>query len=689
MGASARSKRCSPVSSGSWPMATPEIVLVSGFSGIGKSSVVHELHKALVPSRGLYASGKFDQYKRDIPYVTLAQAFQSLMRSLLSQGEAELGRWRDSLSEALGANSQLIVDIVPELELIIGKQPTVPELPLQDAKSRFQMAFRRFLGVFARKEHPLALFLDDLQWLDSATLDLLEHLVTHPEVRYLLLVGAYRDNEVGRSHPLMRTLKAIRETGARVHEIVLAPLGLGDVGRLVTDALHCAPERAQTLAELLSEKTGGNPFFAIQFLIALADEGLLAFDSAAAVWGWNINRIRARNYTDNVVEFMATRLKRLSPATQEAIKRFACLGGTAKVDLLTLVQGSTEHSVHAELGEAVQAGLVVHDRGVYKFLHDRIQHAAYSLIPEAQRATAHLRLGRVLRASVPTAELMETLFDVANQFNRGTALLVDRTEKADVATLNLHAGRKARASAAYASAGAYFAAGIALLDEHDWSIRHELTFRLFLEFAECALLSGNLDKGRAGDCGVATARGFKRRVRGRLVPEDQFACIDGRTCASRRQRARVPASTRHRPSRTPDLRAGPGRLRGGAASPRRAPDRESDRSADDDRSGNTRGDAGALRPRRPRHLHRFSVVLPARMPHGEHQHSARDERCRRACLRLPRVSARSELSPLPRGPPVGQARLRAGGEARLHRLRYEGLPCNGTGCLLGESRSRA
>jgi predicted ATPase/signal transduction histidine kinase/GAF domain-containing protein len=473
---------------------TPEIVLVSGFSGIGKSSVVHELHKALVPSRGLYASGKFDQYKRDIPYDTLAQAFQSLMRSLLSQGEAELGRWRDSLSEALGANSQLIVDIVPELELIIGKQPTVPELPLQDAKRRFQMAFRRFLGVFARKEHPLALFLDDLQWLDSATLDLLEHLVTHPEVRYLLLVGAYRDNEVGRSHPLTRTLEAIRETGARVHEIVLAPLGLGDVGRLVTDALHCAPERAQTLAELLNEKTGGNPFFAIQFLTALADEGLLAFDSAAAVWGWNINRIRARNYTDNVVEFMATKLKRLSPATQEAIKRFACLGGTAKVDLLTLVQGSTEHSVHAELGEAVQAGLVVHDRGVYKFLHDRIQHAAYSLIPEAQRATAHLRLGRVLRASVPTAELMESLFDVANQFNRGTALLVDRTEKADVATLNLHAGRKARASAAYASAGAYFAAGIALLDEHDWRIRHELTFRLFLEFAECALLSGNLEK---------------------------------------------------------------------------------------------------------------------------------------------------------------------------------------------------
>jgi len=263
---------------------TVEFVLVSGYSGIGKSSVVNELHQALVPSRGLFASGKFDQYKRDIPYATLGQAFQSLIRSLLSQSEAELGWWRDDLSEALGSNGQLIINLVPELELVIGKQRAVPDLAPQDAQNRFQMVFRRFLGVFARKEHPLALILDDLQWLDAATLDLLEHLVTQSEQQHLLLVGAYRDNEVNPSHPLLRTLDAIRKAGATVQEIGLAPLTREDMGRLIADTLGCTPGDAAPLAQLVHEKTGGNPFFAIQFVSALAEEGLLRFDHDATMW---------------------------------------------------------------------------------------------------------------------------------------------------------------------------------------------------------------------------------------------------------------------------------------------------------------------------------------------------------------------------------------------------------------------
>jgi PAS domain S-box-containing protein len=472
---------------------TPEFVLVSGYSGIGKSSVVNELHKALVPPRGLFASGKFDQYKRDIPYATLGQAFQSLVRSLLTKSEKELGRWRDALREALGPNGQLIVNLVPELELVIGKQPPVAELPPQDVQNRFQMVFRRFLGVFARKEHPLALFLDDLQWLDAATLDLLEHLVTHPEVQHLMLVGAYRDNEVSPSHPLRRTLDAIRKAGARIQEIVLAPLGLADVSRLVADTLHCEPARVRPLAQLVQEKTGGNPFFAIQFFAALAEEGLLAFEPVTSAWQWNIDRIHAKSFTDNVVDLMAGKLKRFSSATQEALKQFACLGNVAPTATLALVHGTTEEAMHTALWEAVHAGLVFREDSAYKFLHDRIQQAAYSLIPDEHRADVHLRIGRVLLANMTQHDLSEHLFDVANQLNRGAALLVEGDDKAQVATIDLRAGRKAKASAAHASACAYFSAGMALLVETDWGSQYELTFSMWLERAECELLSGNFD----------------------------------------------------------------------------------------------------------------------------------------------------------------------------------------------------
>src|SRR6202795_3919347 len=289
----------------------PELVLVSGYSGIGKSSVVNELHKVLVPPHGLFASGKFDQYKRDIPYATLAQAFQTLLRRLLTKNETELGKWRGALQDALGPNAKLIVNLVPELQLIIGESPPVPDLPPQDAQRRFQFVFRRFIGVFARPEHPLALFLDDLQWLDSATLDLIEDLLTQSDVPHLMLIGAYRDNEVDSSHPLTRKLDAMRKAGAPLQEIVLAPLTRADVAVLITDSFHTEPERAAALAELIHEKTAGNPFFVIQFISALVEEGLLTFDYGQGQWSWDLNTIRAKGYTDNVADLMVGKLKRL------------------------------------------------------------------------------------------------------------------------------------------------------------------------------------------------------------------------------------------------------------------------------------------------------------------------------------------------------------------------------------------
>jgi PAS domain S-box-containing protein len=472
--------------------STVELLLVSGYSGIGKSSVVNELHKVLVPPRGLFASGKFDQYKRDIPYATLGQAFQSLVRSLLGQSEAELGRWRDCLLGALGPNGELIVNLVPELELVIGKQPPVPSLPPQDAKNRFQMVFRRFVSVFARKEHPLALFLDDLQWLDAATLDLIEHLVTHSEVRYLLLVGAYRDNEVGPTHPLLRTLAAIRDADVRVCEITLAPLELDDASGLVADALHCEPGRARPLAELVQDKTGGNPFFAIQFLVALADEGLLRFDHDAARWRWELDRLHAKGYTDNVVDLMVRKLTRLSAETQAALQQLACLGNIAEIAVLSIVLGKSNEEVHSDLWDGVRLELVERSGDSYKFVHDRVQEAAYSLIPEPLRPEAHLRVGRVLAAHTPAEKREEAIFDIVNQLNRGAALITSRDEREQLAELNLLAGQRAKATSAYAAALSYLAAGVALLPEYAWERRYELSFALELHRAECEFLTGAL-----------------------------------------------------------------------------------------------------------------------------------------------------------------------------------------------------
>jgi PAS domain S-box-containing protein len=502
----------------------PELVLVSGYSGIGKSSVVNELHKRLVPPRGLFAAGKFDQYKREVPYATLAQAFQNLLRPLLAKSEAELRKWRDTLCKALGPNGQLIVDLVPELRLIIGEQPPVAELPPKDAQHRFQLVFQRFISVFARRDHPLALFLDDLQWLDVATLDLLEDLLTRTEMQNLMLIGAYRDNEVNSAHPLIRKLEAIRQAGGKVQEIVLLPLAAKDLEQLLADSLHCELERAAPLAHLIHKKTAGNPFFAIQFLSALAEEGLLTFDHDRGRWSWDLNRIHSKGYTDNVVDLLLGKLMRLSVATQKALSLLACLGNRANVDLLEIVCRESNQEIHGQLWEAVRTGFVFDSENSYRFVHDRVQEAAYSLIPEELRAEAHLRIGRLLAAHTPSEVREERIFDIVNQLNRGAVLIASEDEREQLAELNLIAGRRAKASTAFASALKYFTDGAALLvhspapdlgpvtpneslirnhqspltshlslfTSEAWERCHELIFSLELHRAECEFLTGQL-----------------------------------------------------------------------------------------------------------------------------------------------------------------------------------------------------
>ncbi len=469
----------------------PELVLVSGYSGIGKSSVVNELHKPLVPPRGFFASGKFDQYKRDIPYATLAQAFQSLLRPILSKTESELRKWRDALSEALGPNGRLIVDLVPELKLIIGEQPPVPELPPQHAQGRFQLVFRRFISVFTR-EHPLALFLDDLQWLDAATLDLMEDLLTRPDMRHLMLIGAYRDNEVNSTHPLMRKLEAIRQAGAIVHDIVLAPLAREDVRQLVADSLHCEPERAEPLGRLIHDKSAGNPFFAIQFFSALAEESLLSFDYERRQWSWDLNQIHAKGYTDNVVDLMVGKLNRLPVKTQNALEQLACLGNRSDFATLRIIYQNSIDELHRELWGAVRTGLIFRSEDSYSFLHDRVQEAAYSLISEELRAETHLRIGLLLAAQTPPEKLEEGIFEIVNQLNRGSQLIASADERVGVAKLNFIAGRRAKASTAYASALKYLTAARAMLTEESWADRYDLIFAIEFNLAECELLTADM-----------------------------------------------------------------------------------------------------------------------------------------------------------------------------------------------------
>ena len=470
-----------------------ELVLVSGYSGIGKSSVVNELQKAVVLPQGQFATGKVDQHRRDVPYATLGQAFRSLVLRILSQPDTELSQWRTSLQKAVGVNGQLIVNLIPEVELVIGKQPPVPDLQPQDSQKRFQGVFRRFIGAFAQQEHPLALFLDDLQWLDSASLELLEHLLTEPEMQYLLLIGAYRDNEVDFAHPLVRTIDNIRAAKASVNEVVLAPLRRDDIGNLIADALHSEREWVESLTRLVYEKTAGNPFFAIQFLSDLVEEGLIVFNPRAASWTWDLERIRAKGHTDNVVNLMIGKLNRLPAATRDALKQLACLGNSAEVTTLSIVHETSVDEIHSAFREALNMGLVVQrDKTAYAFAHDRIQEAAYVLVPEDNRAAAHLQIGRLLVAATPVEKREEAIFEIVNQLNRGIALISSASEREHISELNLAAGERAKATTAYAASLTYLSIAKSLLAEDCWKQSYKLTFAIELNQAECEFLTGKV-----------------------------------------------------------------------------------------------------------------------------------------------------------------------------------------------------
>jgi predicted ATPase/signal transduction histidine kinase len=507
-----------------------ELMLVAGFSGIGKTAIINEVHKPIAEQRGYFIKGKFDQFNRNIPFSAFVQTFRDLVGQLLSENDTQLSAWKNKILAALGDNGQIIIEVIPELEQIIGQQLPAPNLSGTAAQNRFNLLFQKFIQVFTTKEHPLVIFLDDLQWADSASLKLMQLLMDDLEGGYLLLIGAYRNNEVFAAHPLMLTIEEIAKAKVTINIVTLAPLSAASLNQLVTDTLSCSPETAQILTQLVYQKTAGNPFFSTQFIKALHEDGLIQFDFARGNWQYDISEVKALALTDDVVEFMALQLQKLPTATQEVLKLAACIGN--EFDLATLamatpaggiargassknVSETSEAETATALWKALQEGLILPQTEVYKFyvgeenqtiagqssqavtykfLHDRVQQAAYFLIPEDEKQTTHLKLGQLLLNNISADERQEKVFQIVNQLNMGLGLITQQNERNQLAQLNLVAGRKAKASTAYTAAVQYFMLGIELLAADSWQNQYVLTLALYEEAAEAEYLNTHFEQ---------------------------------------------------------------------------------------------------------------------------------------------------------------------------------------------------
>jgi predicted ATPase/signal transduction histidine kinase len=476
-----------------------ELVLVTGPAGVGKSSLVNEIQKLnaqLSERRGYYISGSFDQYKRNVPYDSLIQAFQELARELLSEGEQSIERWRRNLLDALGSNAQIIIDVIPQIEWIIGPQRPVPPVGPTEARNRFNAVFRDFIGVFTRAEHPLSIFLDDMQWADAATLRLLQSMLCEGDMRYLLVVGAYRARDAGRGGPLDVMLSNVNAAGSSVRRIALGPLEREHVRAMVAEALHCDPASAEELADLVFDKTNGNPFFIHQLLYDLADAKFVAFDAQRGRWRWQIARIRNIQMSDSVVDLMVEKIERLQGTARDALVLAAILGVNFDLETLAALSHGSPDAVERDLAAAVSEGLILPSgpTGSYRFAHPRIQQAAYSLMPKDERAKKHKKAGAVIRTRLDTMRAGESVFDAANHFNAATALISEKHERIDVARLNLAAGKKAASSIAYDTAETYLSAGVSLLAAvpSAWEDEYELAFDTHLLYAQTLAIAGKL-----------------------------------------------------------------------------------------------------------------------------------------------------------------------------------------------------
>lgn len=508
-----------------------ELMLVSGFSGIGKTAVVNEVHKPIVRQRGYFIKGKFDQFQRDIPFSALVQALRDLMNQLLTESDRQIEQWQAKVLAALGDNSQVIIEVIPELEQIIGPQPPVSELSGSAVQNRFNLLFQKFIQVFTSQEHPLVIFLDDLQWADTASLKLMHLLLGEADSHYLLVIGAYRDNEVTPAHPLMLTIEMLRQTEVNINAIALTTLSSHNLNQLVAETLSESPENVRLLTDLIYQRTQGNPFFSSQFFKSLYEDQLITFDYSSGCWQCSLNEIRALSFTEDVVEFVAAQLQKLPLQTQEVLKLAACVGNQFDLATLAVVSERSLAEVAVDLWPALQENLIlpqgdsyklfqgegfsgessnfVADQThflvtlpeslnagscIYKFLHDRVQQAAYSLIPAGQKQATHRAMGQLLLQNIPVDEWEDKIFEIVNQLNMGIELIHDDDDRHQLAQLNAIAGRKAKNSTAYTLAIKYFKSGIDLLSESGWSDHYALALTLHEGAAEAAYLDGKFEQ---------------------------------------------------------------------------------------------------------------------------------------------------------------------------------------------------
>lgn len=489
-----------------------QLMLLSGYPGIGKTSIVNEIHKPILERNGFFISGKYDQYKANIPYSAFIEAFQDLIRQILTENDDTIAMWRERIKRALGINASVILEVIPELKMIVGESIPIQEFDSQETQNRFNFFLQKFISLYASAETPLVIFLDDLQWVDPASLELLALILTNLKTEGLFLIGAYRNNEVTPLHPLLSTLQRISRNGAKVSTIEISPLSIQSVHELIIDTLHTTKDHSKPLCELVFSKTHGNPFFINQFLIYLYEEKLLYLDSKDGTWAWSIDKIRALDVSDNVVDLLVTKLQRCSPKMQEFLEVAACIGSNFDIMLISALTRQPMSQMMSYALEGLKEGFILpfdeiqnvlwideistFDKPSYsfRFLHDKVQQAAYQLMNNEERKQTHYKIGLMFLDKFKGELLEEHIFEVMSQLNHASDLIKEVAKRTEYAQMNLLAAEKAMRTVAYSTALDFIKVGLNFLPEDRWESNYDLTFRLTLLSAEAQYLLFNFDE---------------------------------------------------------------------------------------------------------------------------------------------------------------------------------------------------